>query len=93
MKPHAAWPWSESLGAVRTDPNQVLRVRRILFGMVRNRCQEVGLEEGTELRYQDRTPEGVALELSGIGRRTLEFPYAWFVQVELVGPTGPPESR
>jgi hypothetical protein len=69
MKPHAAWPWSESLGAVRADPGQLLRVRRILFGMVRDHCHEVGLEEGTELRYGDRTPEGVVLELSGRGRR------------------------
>ena len=92
MKPHAAWPWSESLGAVRADPGQVLRVRQILFGMVRDRCHEIGLEEGTELRYWERTPEGVTLELRGSGRRTLELPYAWFVQVKPEGSKTASES-
>ena len=90
MTPHDAWPWSESLGAVRADHAQILRVRRILFGMVRDRCHDLGLDEGTEFRCRGRTADGVAVELCGTGIRSLEFSYAWFVQVEPVGEVNPP---
>jgi len=93
VTPHDAWPWSESLGAVRADHAQILRVRRILFGMVRDRCLDAGLDEGTEFRCRDRNADGVVVEVSGTGIRTLELPHAWFVQVEPVGEEGQPAIR
>ena len=86
MSGHIPWPWTESLGGLRPDPGQRVRVKKILFGLVRDRCLEAGLEEGLELRYRSRTADQVVVELPDGQVRDLELPYAWFVQVEPLGP-------
>jgi len=92
MKSHDTWPWSRSLAALRADHAQVFRVRRILFGMVRDRCGDAGLDEGTEFRCRSRSADRVVIEFSGGGTRTLELPYAWFIQCEPVGEKDQPAT-
>jgi hypothetical protein len=82
MSGHIPWPWTESLGALRPDGAERVRVKKILSGLVRDRCLEAGLEEGLELRCRSRSPAQVVFELPGGQLRDLELPYAWFVQVE-----------
>jgi hypothetical protein len=78
------WSWADSLGGLRPDPERAFRVEQILFGLVRDRCREMGLAEGEEVRCTDRNPDEVSLEFSNGEVRRLELPYAWFVQVEPV---------
>jgi hypothetical protein len=82
MSGHIPWPWTESLGRLRPDAEKRFRVKRILVGLVQDRCRELGLDEGLEIRCRDRNPEEVRVELPGNQMRDLELPYAWFVQVE-----------
>ena len=89
MREHERWRWTESLGGVRPDPDQKLRVGRILFGLVRDRCFEIGLREGEEVRCRNRTREQVWLELPGGEIHSLDLPYAWFVEVTPVGERPP----
>lgn len=81
---HIPWPWAESLGSVTADPHRVFRVKRIRLGLVRDRCRELGLREGAEIRCRKRSSEGLLLELPNRDVCPLELPYAWFVQVEPV---------
>ncbi len=90
MRENERWRWTESLGGVRPDRDQTLRVRRILFGLVRDRCYDLGIREGQELRCRSRTPHEVHLELEGGGVRSLDLAYAWFVGVAPV--TDPPAT-
>jgi len=86
MSEHVPWPWTESLGGPRPDPEQRFRVKKILFGLVRTRCLDAGLKEGLELRFRSRTADQVMVELPDGQVRNLELPYAWFVQVEPLEP-------
>jgi hypothetical protein len=84
MRDHVPWSWSESLGGLRPDPSQAFRVERIRCGMVKDRCSEIGLREGQEVRCRGRTREDVSVELSDGRVSALELPFAWFVQVRPV---------
>lgn len=75
------WSWCESLGAVSAKGGSLLEVRRIRLGMVRDRCWEMGLHAGQEIRFRRRSRDEVTVELPGGEVRTLELPYAWFVEV------------
>jgi hypothetical protein len=85
MSDYMPWSWTESLGGLRPDSRQSFRVRRILLGLVQDRCREMGLKEGQEFRCRDRTGDQVVVEFPGGTLRNLELPYAWFIQVEPVG--------
>lgn len=82
MEAHVPWSWVESLGGVRPDPASTLRVTRILFGLVRDRCSQVGVREGQTLRCRSRNHDHVTVELRDGELHDLELSYAWFVQVE-----------
>ncbi len=82
MNAFTPWPWSESLGGVPVDDGQHYRIRRILFGMVGDRCRELGLTEGERVRCLERDHDGVEVQLSDGAVRTLDLTYAWFVEVE-----------
>jgi len=74
------WSWCETLGAASADARSLL-VGRIRMGMVQDRCWEMGLRQGQEIRCRRRSREGVTVELPGGEVGALEFPYAWFVEV------------
>lgn len=86
------WPWWEAAAGLHPDPSRPFRVERILSGMVRDRCVELGLIEGQEVRCRARTRDEVALELSDGTVRRLELPLAWFVQVHPVREAASPPS-
>ena len=64
------------------EPGVEVRVRRIHFGMVRDRCAELGLHEGTSVRCLRHTPEEVVLRAGRRGPVTLEHHYARFVELD-----------
>lgn len=78
------WTWTESLGGLRPNPDRFFKVRTIIFGLVRDRCHDLGLLEGQEIRCIDRTPERVVFQRADGLRQELELPYAWFIEVEAV---------
>lgn len=63
------------------SPDREYRIRRFLFGMVRDRCWSLGLREGAAVRCRARRKGGVRLELDDGRRVTLEEPYARFVEL------------
>ena len=73
--------WSRSLGGIHVDPCSTVEVSRILFGLVRDRCAEIGLAEGERIRCRDRDHETVTLEMPTGTLKSLELYYAWFVEV------------
>ena len=77
------WSWSEALAAAR--PGARYRIADLVFVMVRDRCRELGLEEGDEVRCVGNQGWAVELERPDRRRVSMEHDYAWFVQVELVG--------
>jgi len=81
------WSWGDSLGGVRPDDGRTYFIRRIVFDLVKNRCSELGLEEGGTLRCRSRDHEKVVVELSGGTVRSLDLTYARFVEVEPVAGT------
>ncbi len=84
MDSYIPWPWAESLASLGGIEAEPLRVRRIVFGLVRDRCREVGLDEGSEVRFRGRTRDAVTVELPDGTLREIEVAYAWFIQVEPV---------
>lgn len=84
MDANGRWPWWETAAGLSPDPSRAFRIEHILFGMVRDRCTELGLVEGQEVRCLRRTRDEVRLELSDGTIRSLELPWAWFVQVQPV---------
>jgi hypothetical protein len=84
MRELTPWPWHESLGGLKAETVESYRIRRILFGMVKDRCSELGLTEGETFRCMDRDRDGVEIQLSCGTVRKLDLPYAWFVEVEPV---------
>lgn len=91
MARHDAWPWCESLGGLSPGAASSFRVRRILFGLVKERCEDVGIREGQTIQCRHRDHEEVIVELPNGDLRSLELPYAWFVQVTPMDSTGPLE--
>lgn len=63
------------------EPGIEVRVRRIHFGMVRDRCAELGLHEGTSVRCLRHTSEEVVIRSGQRGPVTLEHHYARFVEL------------
>jgi hypothetical protein len=82
MDGHFPWSWTESLGGLRTSSILTYRVRRVVFGLVRDRCLRLGIEEGMDIRCLRRTREFVTIELPDGSFRELELAFAWFVPVE-----------
>jgi len=83
MLGHVSWSWTESLGGLRASPVHTYRVRGVVFGLVRDRCLQLGVEEGMDIRCLSRTRDFVTIELPDGTLRELELAYAWFVPVEL----------
>jgi hypothetical protein len=88
MRELTPWPWHESLGGLKAEAVGAYRIRRILFGMVKDRCSELGLTEGETIHCRNRDRDGVEVQLSCGSIRKLDLPYAWFVQVEPVTERG-----
>jgi len=82
MRTDVPWSWTESLGGLRPDPEHSFTVRRIFFGLVRDRCLDMGLREGQRIRCIDRTSDEVVIERTDGSMQRLELPYAWFIEVE-----------
>ncbi len=81
MSAHLTWSWTESLAEVDPDPHRAVLVERILFGLVRDRCAEIGMKEGQQIRCRSRTSRELTVELPNGGVHDLEVEYAWFIQV------------
>lgn len=81
------WSWGDSLGGVRPDDGRTYLIRRIVFDLVKNRCSELGLEEGGTLRCRSRDRERIVVELTSGAVRSLDLTYARFVEVEPVAGT------
>ena len=58
-----------------------VRVERILFGLVRSVCTDLGLSEGTRLRVEDRSDGEVIVRRGGGETARLPSHYAYFVRV------------
>ena len=84
-----SWPWDQSLGALRPDEERTYAITRILFGLVRDRCSDVGLSEGVTFRCRDRGWDQVTVQVASGDVKSLELAYAWFIQVEPVSSDRP----
>lgn len=87
------WSWSDSLGGVPPNDGRDYVIRQILFGLVRDHCSKIGLEEGQTVRCCERSRDEVVVELSDGGLRSLGLNYAWFVEVERAGRTEPSRAN
>jgi hypothetical protein len=77
------WSWAEALGAA--EPGARYRISDLVFSLVRDRCRELGLEEGDEIRCLENRRWWLELERPDGSSVLLESDYAWFVQVEPMG--------
>lgn len=82
MTEHTPWPWSQSLAGLPSDDPCWYRIRRILFGIVEDRCRELGILEGQVVRRGRKDDDTVEIHLSNGEVRALEAPCAWFIEVE-----------
>jgi len=67
------------------DAGEVVEIRRILFGVLRALCGELGIREGDAVRCRAATPGHLLLETPGGRTVTLERDWARFVQVVTPG--------
>ena len=74
--------WTGSLGGVRHGDLRPYRIRKILFGMVQDHCQNLGFQEGDTVRCFRRDAGEVEVRLASGTVRRLPTEYAWFVEVE-----------
>ena len=84
---HPSWSWVETLAAAK--PGAPYRITDLVFSMVRDRCRELGLAEGDEIRCVENGRRSLCLERSDGRRVSLDRDYAWFVQVEPLGSPAP----
>lgn len=84
MNQHNPWPWNESLSGITVQEGGDYRICRILFGMVRDRCKELGLAEGDVVQCIHRDRDTVEVQLPSGAVRKLDLAYAWFIKVEPV---------
>jgi len=73
------WPWSQSLAMAREG--DVLEVREILFGSIRDHLWEVGVRKGATLEHLGRDAEAVAVRLPDGSGVKVARDHAWFVVV------------
>lgn len=80
------WSWANALAAA--EPGSRYRITDVVFSLVREYCEGLGLERGDEVRCAAN--RGWALELERVDgcRILLERDYAWFVQVKPVEQAG-----
>ena len=81
--PDSRWPRGEALVFAR--PGEIYRIEDILFGMVRDRCMELGCDEGSEVMCVDNDDVGVSVSLADGRRKFIGREYAWFVRVRSLG--------
>lgn len=74
------WPWDQSLAMAREG--DVLEVKEILFGSIRNHLWEVGVRRGATLEHIGSDEEAVAVLLQNGNGVKVARDYAWFVVVE-----------
>ncbi len=87
-----ALPCTESLGKVRHGDLRPYRIRKILFGMVQDHCQELGMREGDVVRCLRKDAQELEVRLSTGTVMHLPNEYAWFIEVEAEG-VAQPEAR
>lgn len=64
--------------------DQEVRVERILIGLVRSRCTDLGLSEGSQLCVEDRSDAEVIVRQENGETACLPSHYAHFVRVGAV---------
>lgn len=79
--PVRPWSWSESLLGIRSEGNREYEVRRIVFDVVKERCAQLGLEEGMTVRCRRRGHDCVLVERPDGTVVPMELTYARFVEV------------
>jgi len=82
------WPWSQSLALARKG--EVVEVKKILFGTLRDHLWKAGVREGATLEYLEKDDDGVRVRL-GDGRGVrVDRDHSWFI---VVGREGHPGTK
>ena len=82
------WPWSQSLALA--SKGEVVEIKRILFGTIRDHLWEAGVREGATLEYLEKDDDGVRVRL-GDGRGVMvDRDHSWFI---VVGREGHPGTK
>ncbi len=63
------------------DRGEMIEIRRILFGALRELCAELGLHEGEVVRCRAGTPSQLLLETQGGRVVALDRDWARFIQI------------
>jgi hypothetical protein len=74
------WPWRESLAMA--SEGDLLEVKEILFGTLRDHLWEVGVRKGTRLEHLGRDDEGVQIRLPDGKAVRVARDHTWFIVVE-----------
>ena len=81
------YSWTDALALA--TPGTQYRITQLGVTTARDRCRNLGLQQGDELVCVDNRRSAVHLARPDGLRVTLERDHAWFVQVEPVGGHGP----
>jgi len=68
-----------------TEAGDVVEVRHVLFGILQDLCQSLGIREGEVLRCRAATPTQLVLENAKGRQLTLQRDWARYVQVSGLG--------
>ncbi len=74
------WPWRQSLAMAREG--ELLEVKEILFGSLRDHLWTIGVREGSLLECLGKDDAGVEVRLPNGKGTKIERDYAWFISVE-----------
>ena len=76
------FPYDLGHSLVNAPEHTPLRIRHIAFELIRHRCAEYGLHEGSEITCVSRTDRSVVLEFKAQERIALDSDLGTFIEVE-----------
>jgi len=79
MESASGWPWQQTLAMA--SQGEVVQIKEILFGMIRDYLQEMGIGRGSVLECIENRPNEVLVRLPTGETRLIGWDYAWFVYV------------
>jgi hypothetical protein len=79
----STWSWQTSLALA--EHGDVVQVKDVLFGMIRDHLEDLGIRRGSVLECLQNGSGSILVSLPDGERAKVERQYAWFVSVERMG--------
>ncbi|MFO8173647.1 MAG: FeoA domain-containing protein [Longimicrobiales bacterium] len=83
MESISGWPWQQTLATV--EKGDVVQIQEILFGMIKDHLQGMGIRKGSVLECLDNRSNEILVRLPNGETEVIGWDHAWFVCVSRTG--------